>query len=75
MAMVALRGAMQGQLAGEVATRAIVAMLIYSAVGWVAGWIADYLVRDTVEQMFRRRVDWYREGLVEAGHTEDSSDH
>lgn len=73
MAMVVLRGAIEGQLADDVATRAIIAMLIYAGIGWVAGWVADYLVRDAVEQMFRKRVEWYREGLIELGDNNETT--
>ncbi len=68
-----MRGAFQGELAGEVAMEAIIAMLVFACVGAVAGWIADYLVRDSIEGMFRKRVDWYRKGLIEAGYVEDDS--
>ncbi|MFK8113750.1 MAG: hypothetical protein AB8B91_16220 [Rubripirellula sp.] len=71
--MVVLRGAIEGQLADDVATRAIIAMLIYAGIGWVAGWVADYLVRDAVEQMFRKRVEWYREGLIELGDNNETT--
>lgn len=67
MALVALRGAVRGELAGQVAAEAIVAMVLFLGIGYVAGWIAEYLIRDSVEQMFRARVDWYRKGVEEAG--------
>ena len=49
---------------------AIVAMLVFACVGAVAGWIADYLVRQSLEGLFRKRVDWYRQGLIDAGYIE-----
>ncbi|MDA8745615.1 hypothetical protein N9N28_13365 [Rubripirellula amarantea] len=67
MAMVAIRGALHRELASEVAMEAMVAMFVFAMVGYVAGQIADYLVRDSLEQSFRARVHWYREGLVKAG--------
>ena len=73
MGLVVLRGAVNGELASNVAMEAIFAMLVFACVGWVAGWIADYLVRDALERVFRARVDWYREGLVEAGLVETDS--
>jgi hypothetical protein len=73
MALVVFRGAIQGLPADEVTTRAIIAMLVFYGVGWVAGWIIDYLIRDAVEQMFRKRVEWYRKGLIEAGYLDDSA--
>ena len=68
MGLVVLRGAIHGELAASVAMVAIMAMLVFSCVGGVAGWIADYLVRDSLERMFRSRVDWYREGMIDAGY-------
>lgn len=67
MGLVVLRGVINRELAGTVAVEAIVAMIVFMCIGWVAGWISDYLVRDSLERTFRARVDWYREGLVEAG--------
>ncbi len=76
MGLVVLRGAIHGELAASVAMEAIVAMLVFACVGGVAGWIADYLVRDSLERMFRSRVDWYRKGMIEAGYlnTDSSGD-
>lgn len=67
MGLVVLRGAVFGENAETVALEAIASLVIFAGIGAVAGWIADYLVRDSLETMFRRRVDWYREGLVEQG--------
>ncbi len=67
MGLVVLRGAIRGGLADNVAMEAIVALLVFAAVGAVAGWIADYLVRDSLERKFRARVEWYRQGLLDAG--------
>lgn len=67
MGLVVLRGAINGELAGNVAVEAIIAMIVFMGIGSVAGWISDYLVRDSLERVFRARVDWYREGLVDAG--------
>lgn len=72
MGLVVLRGAIQGELASSVAIEAIMAMLVFAVVGGVAGWIADYLVRDSLERMFRSRVDWYRKGMIDAGHITDT---
>ena len=74
MALVVIRGAIRGELADAVAAEAIVAMLVFAMVGGVAGWIADYLVRDSMETRFRKRVEWYREELIEAGLLEDTPD-
>lgn len=73
MSLVVLRGAMTGELAANVASEAIVAMLIFAGIGGVAGWIADQLVRDSLETLFRRRVDWYRQELIEAGWIDENS--
>lgn len=68
MAVVVLRGAIQGEHAASVATEAIMMMLIFACFGGFAGWTADYLVRDSLERMFRARVQWYRKGLIDAGY-------
>jgi hypothetical protein len=73
MALVVLRGAIRGELAGHVAMEAIAAMLAFSCVGGIAGWIADYLIRDSLEQMFHARVKWYRQGMLDAGFVEPDS--
>jgi len=73
MGLVVLRGAIRGEAAGDVAIEAIVALAVFAAIGGVAGWITDYLVRDAVEQQFRTRVDWYRQGLIDSGYTEQGS--
>ena len=73
MSLVVLRGAISGGLAASVAGEAIVAMIVFAGLGAVAGWIADYLVRDSLETRFRRRVDWYRQGLIDAGWIEENS--
>lgn len=70
MGLVALRGAIFGEPTGSVALEAITAMAVFTVIGGVAGWIADTLVRDAVERAFRKRVEWYREGL---GDTEEGS--
>ena len=74
MGLVVIRGAIHGELASSVATEAIVSMLVFACVGGFAGWIADYLVRDSVERTFRVRVEWYREGLVDAGYIETETE-
>ncbi|QDT02533.1 hypothetical protein K227x_09110 [Rubripirellula lacrimiformis] len=67
MALVVIRGAINGELAGSVASEAIVAMIVFAGVGFVAGKISDYLIRDSLERMFRARVEWYREGVADSG--------
>ena len=73
MGLVVLRGAIYGQFAGSVAMEAMTAMLVFMCVGGVAGWIADHLVRDSLEKMFHARVDWYRQGMIDAGFIEPES--
>ena len=70
MGLVVCRGAIHGELAGNVAKEAIVALLVFACVGAVAGWIADFLVRQALEGLFRKRVEWYRQGLIDAGYIE-----
>jgi len=63
MGLVVLRGAVNGEMADRVAFEAIGALIVFLGIGAVAGSIADYLVRDAVEHLYRKRVQWYREGL------------
>ena len=70
MGLVVTRGAINGELAENVAIEAIAALIVFMGIGWVAGWISDYLVRDSLERNFRARVQWYRQGLVDAGFVE-----
>ena len=73
MFVVAARGAIWGQPITSVAKDAMVALLLFTVLGAIAGWIAEYLIRDSLERTFRNRVDWYRQGLIEAGSEETSS--
>ena len=73
MGMVGIRGAFFGESAESVAKEAIVALVVFAGIGALAGWVAEYLVRNSVEQMFRSRIDWYREGLIEAGYLKPNS--
>ena len=73
MGLVGIRGAILGEPAESVTKEAIVALLVFAMVGAVAGWVAEYLVRDSVEQMFRARIDWYRKGLMDAGYLKPNS--
>ncbi len=70
MAIVMIRGAILGENADDVAIESIVALVVFILIGLVAGWIADHLIRDAVETGFRKRVDWYRQGLADAGYNE-----
>ncbi len=73
MGLVGLRGAILGEFASSVAQEAIIALVVFSGIGFVAGWIADYLIRDSLERKYRARVEWYRDGLVDAGGEEEKS--
>ena len=73
MGLVVLRGVINGELAGSVAVDAIIAMVAFMSIGAVAGWISEYLVRDSIERLFRARVQWYRQGLLDAGLIEPES--
>lgn len=63
MGLVVLRGAIRGELAAGVAEEAIMTMVVYLGIGAIAGAIADYLIRDAVENLYRKRVQWYRDGV------------
>ncbi len=73
MGLVVIRGAIRGESVGSVAVEAIIAMAAFAIVGAVAGWIADYLVRDALERGFRKRAEWYQQGLVDAGYIDQGS--
>ena len=63
MGLVVLRGAIRGELAAGVAEEAIMSLIVYLGIGAITGAIADYLIRDAVENLYRKRVQWYREGV------------
>ena len=65
MGLLVLRGAIQGELAASVAEEAIMTLIVFLGIGAIAGAIADYLVRDAVENLYRKRVEWYRKGVAE----------
>ncbi len=72
MALVILRGAICGEFPDHVAIEAIAALAVFSFFGAVAGWIADYVIRDAMEDAFRRRVEWYRQGIMDAESLNDN---
>lgn len=61
MALVAIRGAMKGDLASDTVITALMALIAYSVLGMAAGAIMDYLIRQDVEDRYRRRVAWFWE--------------
>ena len=73
MALVVIRGAVQGELAENVAVESIGALIVFYLVGWMAAWVMDSMIRDSIETAFRKRVDWYQKGLVEAGLVESKT--
>jgi len=73
MAVVVLRGAIHGEPADLVTQEAIAMLVIFAGVGAITGWITDYLVRENVESRFRKRVEWYRDGILEANRLNDES--
>lgn len=60
MVTVILRGALAGEAAVDCIFASIGALLIFSAIGWLSGSTMDYLVRQDIESMYRRRVDLYQ---------------
>jgi len=64
MGLVVLRGAMNGELAADVAQEAIATLIVFLGIGAITGAIADYLVRDAVESLYRKRVQWYRDEVA-----------
>ncbi|WP_231603622.1 hypothetical protein [Neorhodopirellula pilleata] len=64
MGLVVLRGVIRGELAASVAEEAIIVLIVFLGIGAIAGAIADYLIRDAVENLYRKRVQWYREGVA-----------
>lgn len=73
MATVMMRGALMRENVNNVALESIVALCVFMLIGAVAGWITDYLIRDAVETGFRKRVDWFRQGLEDAGYLESKT--
>lgn len=74
MATVMLRGALMREDVNDVALESILALVVFMVIGAVAGWITDYLIRDAVEAGFRKRVEWFRKGLEDAGYIEGETD-
>ncbi len=76
MGLVALRGVMHGELAMHVAQEAIITLIVFLGIGAITGAIADYLVRDAVEHLYRKRVQWYRKRVaeIEAGNAVSTKD-
>ncbi|MEM6780079.1 MAG: hypothetical protein AAF670_20655 [Planctomycetota bacterium] len=65
MGLVVLRGAIHREVASDVASEAIGALIVFLGIGALAGAIGDYIVRDGIEDLYRRRVQWYRDGVAE----------
>ncbi len=62
-ALVTTRGAIRGEVVSESVVEAVIALVVFAIIGGIAGAIADYLVKQDLEDRYRRRVAWYREGL------------
>ena len=62
-ALVAVRGAAGGEMVSEAMLEAIIALVLFAILGGIAGAIADYLVKQDLEDRYRRRVAWYREAV------------
>jgi hypothetical protein len=63
MGLVVLRGAIRGEMAAGVAEEAIMTLIVFLGIGAISGAITDYLIRDAVENLYRKRVQWYRDGV------------
>ncbi|WDQ18294.1 hypothetical protein [Rhodopirellula sp. P2] len=73
MGLVVLRGIWHGEMAEDVATEAIGTLIVFMGIGGLAGAIADQLIRDGVEDLYRKRVKWFQEG-VEKSALEEADD-
>lgn len=60
MAVVILRGVFAGEAAVDCIISSIGALVTFTGLGWPAGASMDYLVRQDIEQQYRRRVDYFR---------------
>ncbi|MCC9657210.1 hypothetical protein [Rhodopirellula halodulae] len=67
MGLVVLRGLWNGEMAETVAAEAIGTLIIFMGIGGLAGAIADHLIRDGVEDLYRKRVKWFQNGVAELG--------
>lgn len=74
MGLVVLRGVLHGEIASNVATEAIGTLFVFLGIGAMAGWIVDQLVRDAVEDLYRKRVQWFRDGVTEMAPGETTND-
>lgn len=73
MAVVVLRGLFHAEAVDQVMSEALLMMVIFTGVGAVAGWIAEHLVQENIESLFRKRVEWYRNGVLEAERSQNAS--
>lgn len=60
-ATVLLRGVISGESPGSCIYSGLVWMGLFFVIGWIAGSIMDYLVRQDVEDQYRRRLQRFRE--------------
>lgn len=67
MATVIVRGAIAGDAAVGVIYASLVTLIVFSAIGWVAGAAMDVLVRQDLEEQFRRRLSRFREEVEAVG--------
>ncbi|XZE54623.1 hypothetical protein SH139x_000597 [Planctomycetaceae bacterium SH139] len=67
LATVILRGTLAGEAAVDCIRSGIGALFGFAILGWLAGSIMDYLVRQDIENQYRRRLDWFRSEFQSTG--------
>lgn len=60
MATVIFRGVVFGESADACIVSGLGWLFGFSVIGWIAGGTMDYLVRQDIEQQYRRRLDDFR---------------
>ena len=64
MAIVVMRGGWEGTAIDRVASQCVIALAAFAVVGAVSGWLMDRLLREQLQDVFQRRVQWYRDGMA-----------
>ena len=67
MATVILRGALAGEAATGVIATSLMMWVVFSAIGYAAGAAMDVLVRQDLEDQFRRRLSRFRSEVESVG--------
>lgn len=73
MATAIFRGVVFGESADACIVSGLGWLLAFSVIGWIAGGTMDYLVRQDIEQQYRRRLDEFRKEIESFSDTATTS--